>query len=154
VDAYFAWETLPSPAHVQVYLSPVPESESHFDLVFPVERLVEAHERFIGAQALRELLAGPTPAELAVGFRSEIANMVGGPSNCAGQDFELAFEPDGLTLQFCRTVSSGGVGQDARARAEIESTLSQFAGVERIRLLRADEHCLFDLSGSDQCLKE
>ena len=75
-----------------------------------------------------------------------------GPSSCSGRDFGIALASGTATVRFCRTLTSGGVGQDARMRAQIETTLRQFPTIRAVRLLGRSGHCLFDESGQDRCL--
>jgi hypothetical protein len=79
--------------------------------------------------------------------------MLSGPSTCGGADFDLEIIDGLATVSFCRTVTSAGVGQDARVRSQIDATLLQFPTVRRVRLIDLDRHCLFDQSGLDLCLR-
>jgi len=139
------------PDPVQVFFSRNPDSFSDFTAVFPVTRDVPATALMEGAIAA--LIAGPNAAEQATGLFSDLrALMTGGVSNCKGLDFTLLSAGGTVTLQLCRTTSSAGIGQDARAQAEIEATLMQFPGVTKVIVLSSTGHCLFDESGLDICL--
>ena len=135
---------------VQVFFSRWPESDADFSAVFPVSRT--APDAGVARAALRALIAGPTPAEAAEGYFSVLGSMLVGPSSCGGADFSIRIEAGLATVQFCREISSGGIGQDARAQSAIEATLRQFSTVQHVRLLTSDGHCLFDMTGEDRCL--
>jgi hypothetical protein len=135
---------------VQVYFSRRPEADENWTAVFPVQRY--APDLRVATFALNSLVAGPTRDEQAMGYFSELGGMLTGPSHCYGQDFRVSIADGLATVQFCRDVTSAGVGQDARTRVQIEATLLQFPTVQRVRLLTLDGHCLFDQSGQDLCL--
>jgi hypothetical protein len=140
------------PIPVQVFFSRRSTSDDDFTAVFPVART--APDLGVARFALQSLIAGPTPDELRAGYFSDLGGMLEGPSTCGGPDFTVAIQNGTATVQFCRLVSSAGVGQDARTGAQIEATLRQFPTVQRVRLLTSDGHCLFDQSGLDLCLRE
>ncbi len=103
--------------------------------------------------AVQALIAGPTAAEQAQGYFSDFSRLlVGGVSTCKGLDFVLSVAGGSATVQLCRATASAGIGQDARVRAQIEATLTQFPTIRSVRLLGSDGHCLFDQSGQDRCL--
>jgi hypothetical protein len=135
---------------VQVYFSKRPEADENWTAVFPVQRY--APDLRVATFALNSLVAGPSPDEQAMGYFSELGGMLAGPSRCYGQDFRISIANGLATVQFCREVTSAGVGQDARTRVQIEATLPQFPTVQRVRLLTVDGHCLFDQSGQNLCL--
>jgi hypothetical protein len=135
---------------VRVFFSRRPDSESAFTNVFPVARI--AADRAVATAALAGLIKGPTPAERADGYFSELGGALTGVSSCAGRDFRIAIENGTATVRFCRAVTSSGVGQDARIRSQIEATLRQFTTVRSVRLLGSNGRCLFDQSGQDRCL--
>ena len=142
---------LADPDPVQVFFSRNPDSLSDFTAVFSVSRDVPSTALMEGAVA--GLIAGPTAAEAATGLFSDFRALVSGTvSNCKGLDFTLLSAGGVVTVQLCRATSSAGIGQDARAQAEIEATLMQFAGVTKVIVLGWTGHCLFDESGLDICL--
>jgi hypothetical protein len=153
-DQRFPWEAADAghPVQIQVAFSRHPLSEEDFSAVFPLSRTVNVDGGRVATAALEALIAGPTPAEAAQGYFSELETMVQGPSSCGGADFTLTIDRGLATVTFCRAVVSAGIGQDARAQAEIEATLRQFPSVQRVRLLTREGHCLFDESGLDRCL--
>ena len=141
-----------APDTVQVFFSRNPDSFNDFTAVFPLARTVPGNPGLI-EQTLTALIAGPTPAEQAAGYFSDFGALVGSPvSTCKGLDFTLMVAQGTATVQVCRATSSAGVGQDARSQAEVEATLTQFAGVTKVIVLNAAGHCLFDESGLDLCL--
>lgn len=142
----------PTTAAIQVFFSRHPESDDDFGAVFPVERVVSAGR--VEQAALEALIGGPTAREQALGYFSELGQMLTGSSACAGQDFIMTLENGIATVRFCRPVSSAGVGQDVRAHVQIDATLTQFPTVRQVRLLSVEGHCLFDASGQDQCLED
>jgi Sporulation and spore germination len=136
---------------VQVFFSRHPESDADFTAVFPVPRT--APDPGVARFALESLIAGPTPAEQAAGYFSGLGGMLSGPSTCGGADFTIAVHDGLATVRFCRLVTSAGIGQDARVTSQIRATLTQFSAIQRVRLLTSDNHCLFDQSGLDLCLR-
>jgi hypothetical protein len=103
--------------------------------------------------AVQALIDGPTPAEAALGDYSDLKNLIASSvSNCKGLDFLLVSANGTATVQLCRATSSAGIGQDARAQAELNATLAQF-GVSKVIVLGNTGHCLFDESGMDICLQ-
>jgi hypothetical protein len=135
---------------IRVFFSRRPSSESAHAAVFPVSRM--AADRAVATAALARLIDGPTAAERAAGYYSELGDALTGPSSCSGQDFRIAIADGTATVRFCRAITSGGVGQDARTRSQIEATLRQFPTIRSVRLVASSGHCLFDGSGQDRCL--
>ena len=139
-------------APVLVYFSP--SGDEPFDAVVPVRRVVFPIERRIGTAALETLIAGPTGEERARGLRSGLEGAFFGESNCGGRDFALTIDRQGrATVRFCRTVASGGIGDDARIIAQVGATLRQFRTISSVRLLNDDGGCFGDMSGHDFCLQ-
>lgn len=140
---------------VNVFYSKAPTSLNDSTAVFAVSR--QAPDLGVASYAIGELIAGPTPAEQQAGYFSELNEMFSGPSNCmaqvvGGPDFKLAVVSGKATLQFCRMTSSGGIGADARVKAEIDATLLQFPTIKQVVILTSSGHCFGDLSGLDRCL--
>ncbi|GAC1665071.1 MAG: hypothetical protein NVS9B9_26420 [Ktedonobacteraceae bacterium] len=149
---------------VKVYLSKYPQSEHNFSVTFPVDRVSPTTS--VATFAIQLLIAGPTPQEYQVGYFAVINNLFSGQSNCkitpirTGPDFKLNLNKKGnvpekgtVTLQFCRTTSSAGIGEDALAISEINATLKQFPTIKKVVILTKDGHCFGDGSGLDRCLK-
>ena len=150
---------------VKIFFSRFPESVStNFAAVYPVDRISPTIA--VGTFAIQLLIAGPTLSEQQAGYFTELNTMLSGPSQCSaplpigGPDFTLTLNKKGTitetgtaTLQFCRNITSPGIGADARVKAEINATLQQFATITHVIILTKDGHCFGDLSGKDLCLK-
>ena len=146
---------------VKVYFSRLPLSNTNFDAVFPVDRLSPTSNT--GTFAMQQLIAGPNAAESTLGYFSEIKDHLVGSSVCSAaattSGFTLSLNTKGstseqgtATLKFCQSFASAGVGTDARAIAEIDATLTQFASIKKVVILTQDSHCFGDESGADVCL--
>jgi hypothetical protein len=151
---------------LQVYFTRTPDSENSVPVkVFPVNRVSPTNQ--VETFAIQLLIGGPTPEERAAGYYSELNGLFNGTSQCpslglggvGGPDFTLALNMKGATpeqgtatLKFCRASLSGGIGVDARVRAEINATLLQFATVKKVAILNVQGHCYGDMSGMDECL--
>ena len=150
---------------VKVFFSKFPESvTTKFSAVYPVERMSPTIA--VGTFALQLLLAGPTLSERQASYFTELNTMLSGPSHCSaplpvgGPDFTLTLDKKGTvpqtgtaTVKFCRSLTSPGIGADARVTAEINATLKQFTNIKNVVILTEDGHCFGDLSGKDLCLK-
>src|SRR5579885_2190609 len=149
---------------ILVFFSKYPDSvNTNFSAVFPVDRVSPTVA--VGTFAIQLLIAGPTLSERNQGLFTELNTMLSGPSNCSaplpvgGPDFTLTLNKKGsvteqgtATLQFCRTISSPGIGADARVTAQINATLKQFSSIKKVVILTKEGHCFGDLSGQDRCL--
>ncbi|MBA2679548.1 MAG: hypothetical protein H0U76_14275 [Ktedonobacteraceae bacterium] len=147
---------------IKVYFSHQPQSNDHFNAVFPVNRLSPTGS--VGTSAIQQLIVGPTAAESAQGYFSEMKNHLVGPSTCTSSttrpDFTLrlnikgsTYERGTATLKLCHLFASSGIGTDARASAEMNATLKQFADIKKVVILTKDAHCFGDESGADMCLR-
>ncbi len=150
---------------LKIFFSKSPESVStNFSAVYPVDRISPTIA--VGTFAIQLLIAGPTLSERDAGYFTELNTMLSGPSNCSaplpvgGPDFTLTLnkkgtvpEPGTATLKFCRTITSPGIGADARVQAEINATLKQFTNIKKVVILTRDGHCFADGSGRDLCLR-
>ena len=150
---------------VKVFFSKFPESvTTNFSAVYPVGRMSPTIA--VGTFAIQLLLAGPTLSENQAGYFTELTTMLSGPSNCSapllvgGPDFTLSLDKRGTvtqtgtaTVKFCRSLTSPGIGADARVIAEITATLKQFPRIKQVVILTKDGHCFGDESGKDLCLK-
>jgi len=150
---------------VKVFFSKSPESiETNSSAVFAVDRMSPTSA--VGTFSIQLLIAGPTLSEQQAGYFTELNTMLSGPSNCSaplpvgGPDFKLTLDKKGTitekgtaTVKFCRSLSSAGIGADARVTAEINATLKQFPGIKKVVILTEDGHCFGDESGKDFCLK-
>lgn len=146
---------------VKVYFSRLPLSNTNFDAVFPVDRLSPTSST--GTFAMQQLVTGPNAAESGQGYFSEIKDHLVGSSVCSPAATKAGFtlslnmkgstsEQGTATLKFCQSFASAGVGTDARAIAEINATLMQFASIKKVVILTQDSHCFGDESGTDVCL--
>lgn len=158
--------TTPTPGStgyaVKVYFSKFPETS--VTAVYPVNRVSPTSA--VATFSIQLLIAGPTLEERSQGYFSELNSILSGPSSCSapnptgGPDFTLTLNMKGstpqqgtATLQFCRQTNSPGVGTDARVKAEITATLTQFSNIKKVVILTQAGHCFGDESGADQCLK-
>jgi len=149
---------------IKVFFSRSPGSlNTNPSAVYPVDRVSPTIA--VGTFSLQLLIAGPTLSERNAGYFTELNTLLSGPSNCSsplpvgGPDFTLTLNMKGpvpetgtATVKFCRTISSPGIGADARVTAEINATLKQFANIKKVVILTKDGHCFGDGSGKDLCL--
>ena len=149
---------------VKVFFSKFPESvNTNFSAVYPVDRT--SPTTAVGTFAIQLLIAGPTLSEQQAGYFTELNTMLSGPSNCSaplpvgGPDFTLSLDKKGTvtqtgtaTVKFCRSLTSPGIGADARVTAEMNATLKQFPRIKKVVILTEDGHCFGDASGKDLCL--
>ncbi len=145
---------------VLVYFSKAPDSYNDPTLVFPVHRT--SPTLGVATYAVQQLFLGPTPSEAADGYFTELSTVLqrGGTSSCGGPDFKITLNMRGATpetgtatLQFCRQTASPGIGADARIKAEIVKTLTQFSNITKVVILLQNGHCFGDESGADLCLR-
>jgi Sporulation and spore germination len=147
---------------VKVYFSKT--NATNFDDVGAVDRVSPTAS--VGTFAVEEVVAGPTQDEKNQGLSSQLHDSINGPSNCSGQnaiggsDFLLTVNKKGTvdeqgtaTLQFCRDISSAGIGSDARIKAEVTTTLKQFSTIQKVVILSKSGSCFGDESGLNMCLK-
>ena len=149
---------------IKVFFSKSPESlNTNPSAVYPVDRVSPTIA--VGTFSLQLLIAGPTLSERNAGYFTELNTLLSGPSSCSaplpvgGPDFTLTLNMKGpvpetgtATVKFCRTISSPGIGADARVTAEINATLKQFSNIKKVVILTKDGHCFGDGSGKDLCL--
>jgi len=131
---------------VKVYFSRNPDSDDDPAKVFPVDR--NSPDLGVARFGLEQLFKGPTEAEKAAGYFTEIK--LEGVSNC-GEDFTLNITSGISTLKLCRSLEIAGALAEARIEAQIRATLQQFESVEKVVLLNKEENCLFDASGQNLC---
>lgn len=145
---------------VKTYFSKHPESDSNFTAVFPVNRV--SPDLGVATYAVKQLIAGPTATEAQAGYFTELTGAINktDASTCGGSDFKITLDYRGktpelgtATLQFCRTVTTAGIGADARISAELQATLTQFSNIKRAVILTKDGNCFGDGSGQNICLK-
>ncbi|HEY7340152.1 MAG TPA: GerMN domain-containing protein [Ktedonobacterales bacterium] len=158
--------TIPAPTAtatgypVLVYFSKNPDSYNDSTAVFPVHRT--SPTLGVATYAVQQLIAGPTSSEASAGYFTELSTVLQrtGASSCGGPDFTITLNMRGATpetgtatLQFCRQTASPGIGADARVKAEIEKTLTQFSNITKVVILLQNGHCFGDESGADLCLQ-
>jgi len=135
---------------VKVYFPKMPDSNRDLDYVEPVTRTTDRID--VAEFAIEQLIAGPTTWERERGFLAPIdVNDFRGESNCGGENFQVVISNGVAKLQFCRTLVTGGIGDDARVTSSIENTLNQFNTVDSALLLDQYGDCFKDLSGQNLC---
>jgi len=132
---------------VKVFFPKQPRSNNDFSYVEAVNRTTQSQS--VARFAVEQLIAGPTSAERQKGFVGAV--QLRDSSNCGG-DFNVSISRGAARLQFCRTVVSAGVGDDARAKSAVTATLKQFRGVQSVIILDKNGNCLGDISGENRCL--
>jgi hypothetical protein len=135
---------------VKVFFSRHPETDSNVNAVFPVNRV--SPTLGVGTYAIQQLIAGPTAAEAAAGYFTELTASLSGASNCGGPDFSYTINGNTGTLKFCKQTQLAGDLTGGRIQAEIVATLTQFPNVTKAITLTSSGHCFNDLSGADMCL--
>jgi hypothetical protein len=143
---------------IYVYFSKQPDSYNDPNAVFPVSRFSPTSG--VATNAIEQLIAGPTASEKAQGYFTELSAALTGASNCGGADFTITLnmrathpQTGAATLRFCRTLSLPGELTDARIKAEITKTLTQFPTITSVTIITREGHCFGDLSGQDKCLQ-
>lgn len=139
----------PTKTKIKVFFPKNPKSEQDFTKVTPVFRQTNSSNN-LSKFAIEQLIAGPTMMEKIEGLRDTIK--LTGKSNC-GSDFSLAINQQVARLQFCKTLTSGGVGDVARTKSSINATLRQFSTVKSIVILDKNGNCWGDESGENLCLR-
>ena len=152
----------PTSEPVHVYFSKNPESYNDPTAVFPVQRVAPSSEVLAAATfAIQQLIAGPTSAEKASGYFTELTNSLqqSSPSNCGSADFTLALNKKGsigeqgtATLQFCRATALAGDLTGPRIKAELTATLRQFPALTKVVILDRSGNCFDDAQGANACL--
>lgn len=132
---------------VQVFFPKLPQSNNNFSYVEPVSRTTGSQS--LARFAIEQLIAGPTKDERQKGLVGAI--QLKGSSNCAS-DFNLSISNGTARLQLCRTITSAGVGDDARAKSSLTATLKQFSSVQSVIILDRNGNCFGDMSGDNRCL--
>jgi hypothetical protein len=148
----------PSGYAVKVYFSKHPESDSNVNAVFAVNRV--SPDLGVAKYSLQQLIAGPTAAERAQGYYTELTVSLTGASNCGGADFQLypdhkgpTFSPGTMTVKFCKATQLAGDLTGSRITAEIDKTLLQFSNIHQVVILNNSGNCFNDFKGSNDCLK-
>jgi hypothetical protein len=153
--------TTPAPSGypVTVFFSKHPDSDHDFTTVFPLTRT--APTLAVATYAVQQLIAGPTAAEQQTGYFTELTGAIdrSDASTGSGADGTISLHVRGTTpergtatLQFCRTLHTGGIGADARITAELQATLTQFPTITHAVILTKQGTCFGDLSTQNTCL--
>lgn len=132
---------------VQVFFPKQPRSNNDLSYVEPVNRTTRSQS--LARFAVEQMIAGPTSDERQKGFTGAI--QLKGSSNCAS-DFKLSIPQGVARLQFCRTIVSAGVGDDARTKSSLTATLKQFKSIKSVIILDKNGNCFGDMSGENKCL--
>ena len=137
---------------VKVFFSKRPESDQDPTKVFAVDRV--SPTLGVAAYTIQQLIAGPTAAETAAGYYTELTASLTGSSNCGGPDFRytIADATHTGTLQLCRPTQLAGDLTGPRIKAEITATLTQFPNVTKVIILDSQGQCFDDASGMNACL--
>jgi hypothetical protein len=146
---------------VKVLFSKHPDSDSSVQAVFAVKRVSPTSG--VATYAVQQLIAGPTAAEKALGYFTELTASLTGASNC-GADFQITLNthidphtgtPSTQTgtaaLKFCRATQLAGDLVGPRIKAELDATLKQFPTITKTQILTNTGHCFDDASGQDNC---
>lgn len=145
---------------VKVFFSKHPDSDGASSAVFPVNRI--SPDLSVATYAVKQLIAGPNAQEQQAGYYTELTAAINtrDTSTCSGADFTITLNMRGsttemgtATLRFCRGLTTGGIGADARIQAELQATLTQFASIKKAVILRKDGSCFGDMSTQNACLK-
>jgi hypothetical protein len=141
--------------YLDLYFSKDPESEDDYSYFASVDRVTTRLD--VATFLTEEYLKGPSATEQAAGF---YVGDIDGPeptftdaSNCSGKDFGINIVDRVATLRFCRTLVAIGGAYDARFLEGLKYNINQFDTVDRTIVLDKSGHCLFDLSGTDECLE-
>ncbi|HEY9632332.1 MAG TPA: GerMN domain-containing protein [Coleofasciculaceae cyanobacterium] len=132
---------------VKVFFPKQPRSNNDLSYVESVSRTTGSQS--LARFAVEQLIAGPTRDERQKGFAGAI--QLRGSSNCAS-DFKLSISQGVARTQFCRTIVSAGVGDDARIKSSLTATLKQFKSVQSVIILDEKGNCFGDMSGENRCL--
>jgi hypothetical protein len=132
---------------VKVFFPKTPPSNNDLSYVEPVSRTTTSQS--LARVAVEQLIAGPTTAERQKGFAGAI--QLRGSANCSS-DFKLSISQGVARVQFCRTIVSAGVGDDARLKSSLTATLKQFTSVQSVIILDKNGNCFGDMSGENRCL--
>ncbi|HEY7092758.1 MAG TPA: hypothetical protein VH393_06250 [Ktedonobacterales bacterium] len=147
---------------VKVFFSKHPETDSNVNAVFAVKRI--SPTAGVATYAVQQLIVGPTAAEKAQGYFTELTASLTGASNCGGADFQITLNthidthtgtPSTQTgtavLKFCRATQLAGDLVGPRIKAQLNATLTQFSTITKTQILSNTGHCFDDSSGQDNC---
>jgi hypothetical protein len=125
---------------VRVYFPRRPESNEDTKAVFPVPRA--APDLGVARYAVGAIVAGPTDAERAAGYFSAL--LLGGASDCGGDDFTITIREGTAVLRFCRTFVAVSSRELIQVFAQLNTTLRAFPSITETMIVMRDGRCLFD----------
>lgn len=133
--------------------SSAPDSYKQFG--YAVYRQFTSSRGDIETFVMEKTIAGPTSADASTYYWFTPITVTGA-SNCNGSDFTLTKDVanNKITVQFCRSVTTNGVGDDARIQTVITYGMQQFlndSSSKKVVILTKDGNCLGDLSGLNKC---
>lgn len=132
---------------IQVFL---PKPSANTQTIGYVEPVTRATSRVDVAEfAIEQIIQGPTSAEKEQGFTDIIDFR--GESTC-GENFTINISNGIAQLQFCRTVPTAGIGEDAGIQKAVTNTLKQFNSVDQVVIFNKNGDCFKDMSGKNACL--
>lgn len=132
--------------------------DSYKSFTYYVYRTFTSSRGDIENYVMEQMIAGPSQADKDTYYWfTPIA--LSGDSNCSGKDFQVTMDKTAnkATVQFCKTVQTAGVGDDARVTAVVKAGLGQFLSTDtsmpakKVVILTKDNHCFGDASGQDTC---
>lgn len=138
-----------SQAKIKVFFPNPSKNTNNLGYVEPVFRTPT--NKNVAEFAIQQLIIGPNASEKSKGLVAPIK--LRGDSNC-GQDFKISIVKDIAKIQFCRLIISGGIGDDARIKSSIQTTLKQFSTIKSVVILTNKGDCFGDMSGDNLCLKK
>lgn len=105
---------------------------------------------------MEKMIAGPSDQDKTDYFWFTPITL-SGDSNCGGADFQITKDTSAnkITVKFCKTVQTAGVGDDARITTVIKAGMEQFLSEDSTKtvvVLTKDGNCFGDGSGTNQCL--
>lgn len=149
------------PQTVKVYYSQganptdtsAPDSYKQFG--YAVYRQFTSTRGDIETFVIEKTIEGPSAADASTYYWFSPVKVTG-DSNCDGKDFTLSKDPTNnkITVQFCRSVTTNGVGDDARIQTVITYGMQQFlsdASAKKVVILNRDGNCFGDQSGLNKC---
>lgn len=132
---------------IQVFLPKPSANNQTIGYVEPVNRATSRVD--VAEFAIEQIIQGPTSAEKEQGFTNIVDFR--GESTC-GKNFTINISNGIAQLQFCRTVPTAGIGEDAGIQKAVTNTLKQFNSVDQVVIFNKNGDCFKDMSGKNACL--
>jgi flagellar basal body-associated protein FliL len=125
---------------------------------YSVYRIFTSSRGDIENFVMEKTIAGPSDADKSAYYWFNPITLTG-ESNCGGKDFTLTNNTttNRITVQFCKAVTTAGVGDDARITTVIKNGLNPLLSVDaaapagKVIILTQDGNCLGDQSGKNVC---